>query len=257
MVNSDLELLQIEIETQWHKDPRGRLIKERRKEASPPPHLVIAASARRTRRRHSPATSQTTSRQRSRPQSIGAAAPSDPALPPASLKDCAKLLKEAVGPVEVSSGPSYLVPPGTTFSATTEIVTSDSGKAETLHDRNPRRGGWTPDEWRQLLDGDLGPWAFAMAGNEVVSICHSARLTERGAEAGTWTDPDHRGQGHAAATTAAWAALLEGTGRHLFYSTSATNLSSQRVAARLNLPCIGWLWKLTSPRSAELIAETL
>jgi RimJ/RimL family protein N-acetyltransferase len=249
-VTNDLALLKIEIETQWTKDSRGRLLKENRKEASPPPHLVIAASAQGHAfaiSSHLPddlATALGTTINR-------AAAPSDPALAPVFLHDCAKLLKEAVGPVEASSGPSYLVPPATTFTATAEIVTSDSAKAKALHDRNPRRGRWTPDEWRQLLDGDLGPWAFAMAGDEVVSICHSARLAERGAEAGTWTDPDHRGRGHAAATTAAWASLLEGSGRHLFYSTSAANLSSQRVAARLGLPCIGWLWKL-SLRSPEL-----
>ncbi|MFF3665559.1 GNAT family protein [Microtetraspora malaysiensis] len=48
-----------------------------------------------------------------------------------------------------------------------------------------------------------------------------------------------------AATTAAWADLLSADCPHLFYSTSADNLSSQRVAGRLGLRAIGWLWKLT------------
>ncbi|MEO3803255.1 hypothetical protein [Nonomuraea sp. B1E8] len=51
------------------------------------------------------------------------------------------------------------------------------------------------------------------------------------------------GPGLAAATTAAWAGLLPGT--RLFYSTSADDHSSRRVAARLGLRSIGWLWKLT------------
>ncbi|WP_066951337.1 GNAT family N-acetyltransferase [Microtetraspora fusca] len=71
------------------------------------------------------------------------------------------------------------------------------------------------------------------------------RRTRAGAEAGTWTDPAFRGRGYAAATTAAWAGLLSADCPHLFYSTSADNLSSQRVAGRLGLRAIGRLWKLT------------
>jgi predicted GNAT family acetyltransferase len=88
---------------------------------------------------------------------------------------------------------------------------------------------------------------MAVSDGEVVSICHCARLSERGAEAGVWTDEDHRGRGLAAAVTAAWASLLEGSGRVLFYSTSAENVSSQRVAARLGLREIGWMWKVSRP----------
>ena len=85
--------------------------------------------------------------------------------------------------------------------------------------------------------------------DRVVSLCHSARLTDRGAEAGTWTDPDYRGRGYAAAATAAWGSLLASSGRTLFYSTSSDNLSSQRVAERLELPLIGWMWKIAPAAS--------
>jgi predicted N-acetyltransferase YhbS len=51
-----------------------------------------------------------------------------------------------------------------------------------------------------------------------------------------------------AAVTAAWAALMRPTGRHLLYSVARTNVSSQRVAARLGLRPIGWLWQLAAPR---------
>ncbi|MGI5488566.1 hypothetical protein [Microtetraspora malaysiensis] len=50
---------------------------------------------------------------------------------------------------------------------------------------------------------------------------------------------------YAAATTAAWADLLSADCPRLFYSTSADNLSSQRVAERLGLRGIGRLWKFT------------
>ncbi|WP_425568158.1 GNAT family N-acetyltransferase [Nonomuraea rubra] len=65
-----------------------------------------------------------------------------------------------------------------------------------------------------------------------------------GAEAGTWTSPPYRGRGYAAATTSAWADQLPGI--HLFYSTSADNHSSQRVARRLALRPLGRLWHLTA-----------
>lgn len=79
----------------------------------------------------------------------------------------------------------------------------------------------------------------------VVSMCHTPRISSAGAEAGTWTDPKFRGRGYAAAATAAWADLLAATSPFLFYSTTADNRSSQRVAERLGLRQIGWLWKLS------------
>ena len=96
-----------------------------------------------------------------------------------------------------------------------------------------------------LLDGVLGPWAMARIDGRIVSICHCARLADKGAEAGVWTDPDFRGRGHAAAVVAEWASLLAPTGRHLFYSTFRENRSSQRVAARLGARQIGCLWEIS------------
>ncbi len=156
------------------------------------------------------------------------------------------MLTRAVGAVEPQSGPCYVVPPGTSFESEAALLRSDDEHKERLHAQDLERLDWTAEEWRQLIAGDLGQWAFVMNGDRVVSMCHTARLTERGAEAGTWTDPDYRGQGHAAAATAAWASLFPPSGRHLFYSTSADNVSSQRVAERLGLPLIGWMWQLSS-----------
>lgn len=59
------------------------------------------------------------------------------------------------------------------------------------------------------------------------------------AECGVWTDPELRGHGHASAVTAAWANLLRGTNRRLFYSTDPDNHSSHRVAERLRLRFVG------------------
>jgi predicted GNAT family acetyltransferase len=83
------------------------------------------------------------------------------------------------------------------------------------------------------------PWCVALEGDEIASIAFAARLGPAGAETGVATVPALRGRGFAAAATAGWASLPALDGRTLFYSTSRTNLSSQRVAQRLGLRFIG------------------
>lgn len=87
---------------------------------------------------------------------------------------------------------------------------------------------------------------MAMHGDQLMSICHTLVANVTAAEAGVRTHPDFRGQGHAAAVTAEWAALMRRTGKLLFYGTSRTNGSSQRVAARLGLRHVGYVWQLQS-----------
>ena len=83
------------------------------------------------------------------------------------------------------------------------------------------------------------PWCIALHEDEIASVAFSARLGPAGAETGVTTVPAFRGHGYAAAATAGWAALPSLRGRVLFYSTSRTNVSSQRVAQRLGLDFLG------------------
>jgi RimJ/RimL family protein N-acetyltransferase len=170
----------------------------------------------------------------------------DPSQPPRLFERCEHVLADALGPVRRGDGGlSYVVPPGTSFESEAALLRSDDEHKERLHAQDLKRLDWTAEEWRQLIAGDLGPWAFVMDGDRVVSNCHTPRIGDKGAEAGTWTDPDYRGRGYAAAATAEWAELFAHSDRHLFYSTSADNVSSQRVAERLGLPLIGWMWQLS------------
>ncbi len=243
---SDIGLLQIEIETLWVTDTRSRLVQERRSNGPAAPYLVIACSH--DGRTVAIGSDVPDALAAELEAAVAAAPPSpDPATPAAPLARCALLLEDAFGAVDLSSGPSYLIEGAIAFESAAEVTRSDDANVEALRRQNPDRGGWSPEEWRLLLDGTLGSWALATTGGQVISICHTARLAGRGAEAGVWTDPDFRSQGHAAAVTAAWASLLAPSGRYLFYSTSANNSSSQRVAARLNLRPIGWMWKLSRP----------
>jgi len=236
---NDDELLQIEIETIWGTDDRGRIVS---------PDLVIASSAAGLR------------------AAIGAGVPDDLAVqvvetvrgatpstelstPPAVLEQCRMLLESALeAPVELApgSGPSYLIQEPVAFASNTPLVRSDGRDRTSLLGANP--GNWEAEEWEQLIEGQLGPWVMAIQQGVPVSICHTPATSARGAEAGVWTQPEFRGRGLAAAVTAAWAALMRPSGRYLFYSTSRTNSSSQRVAARLGLRPIGWLWQLASSR---------
>ena len=249
---TNLQLLEIEIDTLWATDPHGRLVLEKSRgwQGRKAPHLVIAVSD----------DGQVAAIGSEVPDDLAAElraavakgpATADPATQPASIARCGQLLRDSLGRVVLSASPAYVIPPGTAFfQPAARIVRSDGEETETLRGQNPKGANWSPDEWQLLLDGAFGPWAVAMVGKQIISICHSARLTDRGAEAGVWTDPDFRGRGHAAAVTAAWASLLAPSGRHLFYSTSANNVSSQRVAARLSLRPIGWRWQISTPPAA-------
>ena len=101
---------------------------------------------------------------------------------------------------------------------------------------------WEPAEWADLLAGRLGPWAVLSRNDEVASLCHSARLTSAGAEAGVFTAEGHRGRGLGRTVTAAWAPQLRDWGIPLFYSHAEDNEASRRVAEGLGLRALGRLW---------------
>jgi RimJ/RimL family protein N-acetyltransferase len=171
----------------------------------------------------------------------------DLGTPPPQLERWRVVLEDALGAavrLAPTSGPSYLIEPRVSFRPTAELVRSDSADPAPLRAANP--GHWGADEWQDLLDGRLGSWVMARQGERVISICHTPVENAKAADAGVWTHPEFRGHGHAAAVTAEWAALMRPTGRLLFYSTARTNRSSQRVAARLGLRRIGYLWQLRS-----------
>jgi hypothetical protein len=83
------------------------------------------------------------------------------------------------------------------------------------------------------------PWCVAFDGEDVASMAFAARLGVRGAEIGVYTFPKYRGNGLASAVTACWSSMPSLNQRALFYSTSKSNRSSQRVASRLGLRLIG------------------
>lgn len=215
-VDDDLDLLRLELDAIWGVDEHGRLRGAH--------HLVIAAAPGQTM---AAVAEHVSDELMSRLTEVvdNAATRDDPAIEPAAVERCCELLQDPFGAVTVAGGPSYAVVPP--LSATTEAALVRSGTSE-----------WAG---RSAL-------AMVIADEQVASICHTPARSDIGAEAGTWTDPGFRGRGYAAAATAAWADLAARRWEHLYYSTDAANLSSRRVAGRLGLRPIGWLWKITPAR---------
>jgi RimJ/RimL family protein N-acetyltransferase len=173
----------------------------------------------------------------------GASAASDPTAVPPAIAACERLLVAEGWNVQRDANAVYLIEPEACFTSAAVIERSDRAVPRWMRDANP--GNWEPVEWDELLDGCLGPWAMVAHGQRIVSICHTPiPLTEHAAECGTWTEPEFRGRGHAAATTAQWAELLRPSGRHLFYGADLENFSSHRVAQRLGLRRLGCQWVL-------------
>jgi GNAT superfamily N-acetyltransferase len=172
-----------------------------------------------------------------------AALPPDPGKPPPALELCRRILDTTDRPLRCKSGPTFVFPANVRFSSDNHIERSDRACNGDLRRANP--GNWQAVEWDELLDGTLGPWTMVIEKGVAVSICHTpVPVTARAAECGVWTHPSFRGRGYGAAVTSEWAAITRPSGRHLFYSTDAGNLSSQRLAGRLGLRLIGWTWRL-------------
>ena len=83
------------------------------------------------------------------------------------------------------------------------------------------------------------PWCMATVNGEVVSVAFAARISDIGAELGVATAKAFRGRGYATAAVAGWSKLPTLQSRELFYSTDGSNVSSQRVVARLGLGSLG------------------
>ena len=236
-MDRDLQLLLDEARVLWGTDSRGRYAE--------PPLCAVAVCAAGHRVIIWPGLARDLSSPLRRLLGTAAQAHPAPGLRRA-LAPAAELLQAAGIPAAVRGGPSFLAEPPLAVPAGMSIMHSgrpdDAGRAAACK----RPPGWDAQEWPALLGGQLGPWTMlALPGGQIVSICHTPRDSPAGAEAGTWTSPAFRGNGYAAATTAAWANLMRRRDdRPLFYSTADANSSSQRVAARLGLAAIGWIWAL-------------
>ncbi len=131
-----------------------------------------------------------------------------------------------------------------------EIASGWSGPAYRFPDELPRQAivtrltrsdlhllwtmAWDLDETAREFER-REPFMAVIENGGAVSLCHSARLTDRAAEAGVETLEAYRGRGYAIAVVAEWAHAIRATSRIPLYSTSWDNLASRAVAHGLGL----------------------
>jgi GNAT superfamily N-acetyltransferase len=136
---------------------------------------------------------------------------------------------------------TYVLPNDIAYQHDAQLISSDSAAGRELRATLATKGmplGLAEIGFTEVSEF-WEPWCVALHDAEVASVAFAARLSETGACLGLATSPDLRGKGYAAAATAGWARMPALRSRALFYSTSQTNISSQRVIARLGLRFLG------------------
>ncbi len=239
VIAEDLRLLHVDIDTMFVMSASGRIERENDPDRSSGPRAFFAGCpfGNLTRVRYD-----VDDRIAERIVEVAAKEPpsSDPAAPPACLAMMVELLSDGQ-PAATSSALIYKIPNGLKYQHPAAIVRGDSEQGRQLLARLADRG--MPDYMRTAGFKRVGdfwePWCVALVGADIASMAFAARLGVRGAEVGVYTFPKYRSRGLAAAVTAAWSSMRSLNQRALFYSTSQSNRSSQRVAARLGLRLIG------------------
>ena len=165
----------------------------------------------------------------------------DPRSRPVHADEYARLLG-AEAPVEHSdAGPIYVFPDALVFEHPAPLVRSDTPEGDALVARLDAEG--MPQAMLDMKFVDTGelwaPWCIALDGDEIASVAFTVGRGPGSVEVGVATMRPFRGRGLAAAATAGWAEHPAVRDLHRFYSTSWSNVSSQRVTERLGLRLIG------------------
>lgn len=114
-----------------------------------------------------------------------------------------------------------------------------------LHDFDLHQFGWLTEE----IDVAQPCCAF-LDGRKVVSVCRSVRIA-KAHEAGIETAMEYRGNGYAKEVLATWSMEVFKLGKTPLYSTSITNLSSQRVASKSGLPLFATGFSINAKNRTE------
>ncbi len=140
------------------------------------------------------------------------------------------LLGDGGRELRVERGPAFVFPDGTSKASSRAAILLDPRDASTVAEL----------AWVREVQPVEHPLAVVRnEGDEVVAVCHSARSTAAGAEAGVETAPAYRGRGLAGELVRTWAAAIRDEGRLPLYSTDWSNHASRAVARKLGLVMYG------------------
>jgi hypothetical protein len=228
MLWTPLALADLHLDLLYERDAAGLLLRSRDPAvAAPAFHLVRTVDGNRWL-----VSAALSERQRARLQEALSREPVVASLesrPPVPSGIRALLARERPNWVE-QRGPAFLFP---------DPLPLISGPGELLRDC---RSAPTVLElsWIRAVPPSAHPLAVVRnSSGEIVSVCHSARVTESGAEAGVETAPGYRGSGFAGAVVLVWATAVITGGKLPLYSTHWANHASLAVARKLGLAQYG------------------
>jgi hypothetical protein len=224
---NDHDLMEIRADTLWTYDARRRMLRSRSPDNLPAPRLFFG----RTRGGHVLRFGEPVPA--SLVNEVTAIVGRQPAvnalpMPPSLLAELRETLSAQAPVTAEGGGPAYRFPD--------EIVVSPDVVEVTVDNLDLVRQTFP---WLYQNLAGWGRCFAAVQGGAAVSICFSSRIGVQAMEAGLFTLPEFRGQGHAVAVTAAWGAAVRDAGRDPVYSTGWDNLASQAVARRVGLTMFG------------------
>jgi hypothetical protein len=240
----DLRLLEVDIDTMFVMSATGRIERENDPDRSSGPRVFFVGCpfGNLTRVRYDVDDDVAM-------RILEVAAKEPPWRDPDAMPACAEKIVELLSagqPTAISPALIYRLPNGSRYEHPAPIVRGDSDEGRQMLARLAERG--MPDYMQTAGFKGAGdfwePWCVALDTGEIAAMAFAARLRVSGAELGVYTFPKYRGRGLAAAVTAAWSSMSSLNRHALFYSTSKSNRSSQRVTARLGLRLIGTSFRI-------------
>ena len=222
---TDLELAEIDLETVFTHDTRGRIIAANEPDGEPAPRFIFGRTRQGNLWRVRHDVPEEIAR---RLEELAAAEPvgDDLETPPVHLAAMREALGLAGAPV-AEYELAYRFP---------DEIPELADATRITHENLPllrRMVSDLADAREGLEHGDI--CTAMVVDGAAVSMCFCARLTDRAAEAGVETLAAYRGRGYAPAVVAAWARAVRESGRIPLYSTSWDNIASQAVARKLGL----------------------
>jgi len=225
---NDHELMDVQVETLFRRDPDGRLMSANEEHAPPAPRFFLG------RMRHANVWLSRHDLPADIARELDCLGRREPVAADflgvrPVMYDAARTVLQARAPIVAEYfGASYVFPPG--MGLAPGVVAVSPAQASVLRGPMERFAGH--------LHADQ-PCVAIVEGGVALSVAYTWRWTERAAAVGVYTLEGYRGRGYAAAVAAAWGCAVRRTGRLALYGHAWDNAASRAVTRRLGLHLIG------------------